>query len=85
LLFLREGRFIPAQRFQSIMVGRVWWSKVAHLMVDRKQSHIERERERERERACTLQLLFIYTFYCTFHGNFLKVSLFIFTCLDFFL
>jgi hypothetical protein len=49
LLFLREGRFIPAQRFQSIMVGRVWWSKVAHLMVDRKQSHIERERERERE------------------------------------
>jgi hypothetical protein len=34
---LREKGFIWAQRFQPSKVGRVWWSRVAHITVATKQ------------------------------------------------
>jgi hypothetical protein len=36
---------------QNIMVGNMWYSKLPHLMEDRKQREKERDRQTERERA----------------------------------
>jgi hypothetical protein len=42
------------------MTGKVWWSRVAHIMVirqergeSRRKKKEEKQRERERERVCT--------------------------------
>jgi hypothetical protein len=58
------------QRFQAIMVERVWWSRATPIMVAIKEREREREREREterdREERMSVQVGFLL-FFLSFH------------------
>jgi hypothetical protein len=34
---LKKGRICFDSLFQSVMAGRTWWSRIVHIMVDRKK------------------------------------------------